>query len=93
MCELNKYIVEPMENTFIESYSFIQRFNRNNLQNVIQFFAYLLFTDSISWEVLSVIRFDDKDIDVPRLKFTKGLFEELIKYMGYDQLSLRVIDP
>lgn len=56
-CAINKIYVTPFEQIFQDSYHTIHRLDTNKLRNVSKFFAHLLFTDSISWEVLSCIKF------------------------------------
>jgi len=47
-----KYIV-PYQAMFAEQYETIHRLETNKLRNVAKFFAHLLHTDAISWEVCS----------------------------------------
>lgn len=51
---LDKKYVEPFQKMFVEQYEVIHRLETNKLRNVGKFFAHLLFTDAISWEVSAV---------------------------------------
>jgi pre-mRNA-splicing factor CWC22 len=50
-CMLDQKYVEPYQKIFVEQYEAIHRLESNKLRNVAKFFAHLLFTDAISWEV------------------------------------------
>lgn len=52
-----------------------------------KFFAHLLMTDSISWEVLSNIRLNEEDTTSSSRVFIKILFQELSEYMGLPKLN------
>lgn len=48
---IDKKYIEPFQNMFREQYETIHRLETNKLRNVAKFFAHLLHTDAISWEV------------------------------------------
>jgi len=56
--------IEPLEKIFIDSYAIVHRLETNKLRNVTSFFAHLLFTDSISWVVLSTIRLNEEETNL-----------------------------
>lgn len=89
-CELKPSLVKPLETIFVESYVNIHSFNIEKLQNIARFFAFLLYTDSISWNVLSVIHLNENETTHISRRFIQVLFEELNKYMEYDGLMTRV---
>lgn len=91
-CAINKMYVTPFEQIFRDSYHTIHRLDTNKLRNVSKFFAHLLFTDSISWEVLSCIKLTEEDTTSSNRIFIKILFQELSEYMGLSKLNLRVKD-
>jgi len=64
----------------------------NKLRNAAKFFAHLLFTDAISWEVLSVIHLNEEETTSSSRIFIKILFQELAEYMGLTKLNERVKD-
>ena len=55
-------------------------------------FAHLLFTDAISWEVMSHIRITEEDTTSSSRIFLKILFQELAEYLGLGKLNLRLKD-
>ncbi|XP_076182104.1 pre-mRNA-splicing factor nucampholin [Ptiloglossa arizonensis] len=91
-CAINKMYVTPFEQIFRDSYHTIHRLDTNKLRNVSKFFAHLLFTDSISWEVLSCIKLTEEDTTSSNRIFIKILFQELSEYMGLSKLNQRVKD-
>lgn len=92
-CQLNKIYVEPFEDIFKTAYDTIHRFETNKLRNVARFFAHLLYTDAISWMVLSHIKLNEEDTTSSSRIFIKILFQELCEYMGLLKLNERVKDP
>lgn len=91
-CAINKMYVTPFEQIFKDSYHTIHRLDTNKLRNVSKFFAHLLFTDSISWGVLSCIKLSEDDTTSSNRIFIKILFQELSEYMGLSKLNQRVKD-
>ncbi|CAK9801047.1 Pre-mRNA-splicing factor CWC22 homolog, partial [Anthophora plagiata] len=91
-CAINKMYVTPFEQIFRDSYHTIHRLDTNKLRNVSKFFAHLLFTDSISWEILSCIKLTEEDTTSSNRIFIKILFQELSEYMGLSKLNQRVKD-
>lgn len=91
-CAINKMYVTPFEQIFKDSYHTIHRLDTNKLRNVSKFFAHLLFTDSISWNVLSCIKLNEEDTTSSNRIFIKILFQELSEYMGLAKLNERVKD-
>ncbi|PSN47549.1 Pre-mRNA-splicing factor CWC22 [Blattella germanica] len=76
-----------------DTYDTIHRLDTNKLRNVAKFFAHLLFTDAISWEVLSFIHLNEEETTSSSRIFIKILFQELSEYMGLTKLNERVKDP
>ena len=91
-CKINKIYVPPFENMFKDSYDTVYRLKPNQLRNVAKFFAHLLFTDAISWEVLNCIRLNEEDTTSSGRIFIKIVFQELSEHMGLSKLNERVKD-
>ena len=77
---------------FKDSYDTIHRLDTNKLRNVGKFFAHLLMTDSISWEVLAHIKLNEEDTTSSSRVFIKILFQELSEYMGLPKLNAKLQD-
>lgn len=91
-CQISKIYVEPFQEIFCTSYDTIHRFETNKLRNVAKFFAHLLYTDAISWLVLSRIHLNEEETTSSSRIFIKILFQELCEYMGLPKLNERVKD-
>lgn len=85
--------IEPLEKIFIDSYATVHRLETNKLRNVARFFAHLLFTDSISWIVLSTMHLNEEETTSSSRIYIKILFQELAEHMGLNKLNTRVQDP
>ncbi|KAJ9599114.1 hypothetical protein L9F63_010382, partial [Diploptera punctata] len=92
-CQINKIFIPPFEQIFRDTYDTIHRLDTNKLRNVAKIFAHLLFTDAISWEVLSHIHLNEEETTSSSRIFIKILFQELSEYMGLTKLNERVKDP
>ncbi|KAL9923286.1 LOW QUALITY PROTEIN: pre-mRNA-splicing factor CWC22 homolog [Glossina fuscipes fuscipes] len=88
-CAINKIYIEPFEEIFKYTY---QTTHTNRLPNVSKFFAHLLFTDAIGWDVLECIKLNEEDTTSSSHKFIKILFQELVEYMGLSQLNRKLKD-
>jgi pre-mRNA-splicing factor CWC22 len=89
-CQINKIFIPPFQQIFKDTYDTIHRLDTNKLRNVAKFFAHLLFTDAISWEVLSFIHLNEEETTSSSRIFIKILFQELSEYMGPSKLNERV---
>uniref|UniRef100_A0A182PMB3 MI domain-containing protein n=1 Tax=Anopheles epiroticus TaxID=199890 RepID=A0A182PMB3_9DIPT len=92
-CMINKIYIAPFEQIFQDTYTTTHRLDTNRLRNVSKFFAHLLFTDSIGWDVLQCIRLNEEDTTSSSRIFIKILFQELAEYMGLFKLNTRLKDP
>lgn len=91
-CELNNDFVKHFEEIFVTCYNTVQRFDSTKLRNVAKFFAHLLFTDSISWTVLSCIIMSVDDTCSASRAYLKILLLELYEFMGIKKLNNRFQD-
>ncbi|XP_028156582.1 pre-mRNA-splicing factor CWC22 homolog [Ostrinia furnacalis] len=92
-CNINRIYIGPFEEIFKDSYGTAHRLDTNRLRNVSKFFAHLLFTDSISWEVLECVKLNEEDTTSSSRIYIKILFQELAEYMGLKKLNDRLKDP
>ncbi|BFZ15460.1 hypothetical protein BsWGS_18499 [Bradybaena similaris] len=91
-CQIDKKYIEPFQRIFMEQYDTIHRLETNKVRNVAKFFAHLLYTDAISWGVLSVVKLTEEDTSSASRIFLKILFQELSEYMGLLKLNERLKD-
>ncbi|KAL5238475.1 hypothetical protein ACI65C_005885 [Semiaphis heraclei] len=92
-CQINRFLIEPFEKLFVDTYAIVNSYDTIKLQNVAKYFAQLLYTDTISWMVLSTICLDEIQTTASTGNFVKHLFHELVKHMGEDNLNSYVKDP
>ncbi|GBP70957.1 Pre-mRNA-splicing factor CWC22 homolog [Eumeta japonica] len=92
-CNINRIYIGPFEEIFKDSYGTAHRLDTNRLRNVSKFFGHLLFTDSISWEVLECVKLNEEDTTSSSRIYIKILFQELAEYMGLKKLNDRLKDP
>ena len=92
-CSLNRAYAEPFCQIFTDSYHTIHRLDMNRLRNVAKFFAHLLYSNSIPWTILSIIRLNEEDTTSSSRIFIKILFQELTEFMGLVQLKEKIHDP
>ncbi|KAI8043434.1 hypothetical protein M5D96_004766 [Drosophila gunungcola] len=91
-CNINKIYIPPFEEIFKDTYQTTHRLDTNRLRNVSKFFAHLLFTDAISWDVLECIQLNEDDTTSSSRIFIKILFQELAEYMGLGKLNTKLKD-
>eukprot|EP00106_Octopus_bimaculoides_P013778 XP_014781220.1 PREDICTED: pre-mRNA-splicing factor CWC22 homolog [Octopus bimaculoides] len=92
-CMVDKKYVDPFQQIFKQQYETIHRLDPDKFRNVAKFFAHLLHTDAISWQVMSCIKLSKEDTSSASRIFLKILFQELSEYMGLPKLNYRFKDP
>ncbi|KAE9524213.1 hypothetical protein AGLY_015252 [Aphis glycines] len=92
-CQLNRFLIGPLEKLFVDTYNIVNSFDTIKLHNIAKYFAQLLYSDVISWKVLSAIQLDEVETTASTADFVKHLFLELYEHMGQKQLNERVEDP
>jgi len=91
-CQVNRNYVEPFMKIFGDTYGTVHRLETGKLRNVSKFFAHLLYTDAMGWEVLGVIKLNEDDTTSSSRIFIKILFQELAEFMGLGKLNDRCRD-
>ncbi|KAI5674086.1 hypothetical protein M9H77_14450 [Catharanthus roseus] len=92
-CNIKKVYQENFDKCFVQQYSMIHRLETNKLRNVAKFFAHLLGTDALPWQVLAYIRLTEEDTTSSSRIFIKILFQELSEHLGIRKLNERLNDP
>lgn len=92
-CMINKVYQENFDECFVKQYSMIHRLETNKLRNVAKFFAHLLGTDALPWNVLAYIRLTEEDTTSSSRIFIKILFQELSEHLGLRKLNEKLNDP
>lgn len=92
-CLLNQVYQTHFQDLFREYYGLIHRLETNKLRNVAKFFAHLLFTDSIGWEVLGCFKISLDETTSSSRIFIKIILQELAENLGIANLKERLNDP
>ncbi|CAF4163943.1 unnamed protein product [Rotaria socialis] len=85
-CLLKKEYVECFEKVFQDQYDIVYR-----LENV-KFFAHLLVTDAISWDILCCLVLTNEDTTSSSRVYMKNLFLESAESIGITQRNNRLTD-
>jgi pre-mRNA-splicing factor CWC22 len=81
------------EDCFVGNLQFCHRLETNKIRNIAKFFAHLLGTQAISWEVLTAVRITEADTTSATRIFYKCLFQELAENMGLQALVEHLAHP
>jgi pre-mRNA-splicing factor CWC22 len=92
-CLFNQIYQSTFQELFREYFAIIHRLETNKLRNVGKFFAHLLFTDSIGWEVLGCFKLSLEDTTSSSRIFIKIILQELAENLGIANLKERLNDP
>ncbi|KAF2346686.1 Initiation factor eIF-4 gamma MA3, partial [Trinorchestia longiramus] len=74
-CNINRVYRESFQEIFKNAYETCHRLDTDKLRNVARFFAHLLVTDAISWEVFSVVLLNEDNTTSSSRVFLKILFQ------------------
>lgn len=77
---------------FRSQYETCHRLETTKLRNVCKLFAHLLSTQSISWNVLDVIKLNEDETTSSSRIFIKLTFHELSEEIGLSDLNKRLND-
>ncbi|GAU31497.1 hypothetical protein TSUD_332720 [Trifolium subterraneum] len=92
LCMINKVYQENFEKCFAQQFAMVHKLETSK-RNVAEFFAHLLSTFALPWNVLSYIRLSEEDTTSSSRIFIKILFQELSKHLGIQVLNERLNDP
>ncbi|TPX63551.1 hypothetical protein SpCBS45565_g06521 [Spizellomyces sp. 'palustris'] len=92
-CRINKAWSDAFCQAFEETYKTIHRYETNRLRNIAKFFAHLLASDALTWEVFALIRLTEADTTSSSRIFIKILFQDLCEAFGLKKLYERLSEP
>ncbi|KAL2752492.1 hypothetical protein ACRALDRAFT_1011715, partial [Sodiomyces alcalophilus JCM 7366] len=90
--KLNRLWTNLFEDSFVDYYNKIHRYETNRLRNIAMFFASMLASDAIGWHVLSAIHLNEEETTSSSRIFIKILFQHLAEELGMPKLQLRMKD-
>jgi pre-mRNA-splicing factor CWC22 len=91
-CQLSQEWASSFAQAFEETFQTVHRFESNRLRNIAKFFAHVLASDALTWEVFGLIRLTEDDTTSSSRIFCKILFQELSASMGLKRLNERLHD-
>ncbi|KAJ3329804.1 pre-mRNA-splicing factor cwc22 [Blyttiomyces sp. JEL0837] len=91
-CRLSLAWADAFAQCFEDTYNTIHRYETNRLRNIAKYFAHLLASDALSWNVLALVRLTEQDTTSASRIFIKILFEELMSSLGLKKLRDRLFD-
>ncbi|KAJ3087647.1 pre-mRNA-splicing factor cwc22, partial [Phlyctochytrium bullatum] len=91
-CRLSLVWADTFATSFEETYKTIHRYETNRLRNVAKYFAHLLASDALTWNVFTLVRLTEQDTTSASRIFLKILFEELNLAWGLKRLHERFSD-
>lgn len=92
-CDLFPVYKEFFERQFGKVYQTVHQYETNKLRSLAKLFGHLLFTQSINWNVLSIIHLTQEATTSSSRIFIKILFQDLQEQMGLEKLNNRLQDP
>ncbi|KAJ4898310.1 MIF4G domain-containing protein / MA3 domain-containing protein [Raphanus sativus] len=93
-CLQSKTYKECFKDLFVQQYATVHRLETNNkLRSVAMFFAHILATDALPWNVLANIRLTEEDTTSSSRIFVKILFQQLSEQLGIRVLNEKLQDP
>lgn len=93
LCRLKPVYQERFQDSFQEQFVTVHRLETNKLRNIGKLFAHLLYTDAISWSIMSQIRITEETTTSSSRIFVKVIFQELSDQWGIRKLDLRLKEP
>merc|ERR1712232_862298 len=93
LLRLNPMYQEKFQEAFSVQFATVHRLETNKLRNIGKFFAHLLFTDAISWSIMSQMRITEETTTSSSRIFVKVIFQELSEQWGIKKLAERLREP
>ncbi|KAH6661919.1 pre-mRNA-splicing factor cwc22 [Plectosphaerella plurivora] len=90
--KLNRLWTGLFEDSFVDYYNKIHRYETNRLRNIAMFFASLLASNAIGWHVLEAIHLNEEETTSSSRIFIKILFQHLAEELGMPKLQARMKD-
>merc|ERR1712064_245317 len=93
LCQLKPEYQDSFIEAFQVQFATVHRLETNKLRNIAKFFAHLLYTDAISWSIMSPIRITEETSTSSSRIFVKVIFQELSEQWGIQKLAERLKEP
>ncbi|KAL1203264.1 hypothetical protein V5N11_005505 [Cardamine amara subsp. amara] len=90
LCKISKIHLDNFERCFVLQCTMIHHLETNKLRNRAKFFAHLLTTEALPWNLFCYITFSEENTTSSARIFIKFLFEALSEYLGITLLNERL---
>ncbi|KAJ3413652.1 pre-mRNA-splicing factor cwc22 [Chytridiales sp. JEL 0842] len=91
-CRINPIWANAYAKSFEDVYKTVHRYETNRLRNIAKFFAHLMASDALTWNVFALVSLTEQDTTSASRIFVKILFEELNGSLGLKTLKQRLSD-
>uniref|UniRef100_A0AAF5DF88 MI domain-containing protein n=1 Tax=Strongyloides stercoralis TaxID=6248 RepID=A0AAF5DF88_STRER len=92
-CNLKQEFQDCFEEIAKDAYTNVHRFPITQLRNVAFLVSHLLFTNSISWDVLSIVRLTENDTTPAGRIYLKFVFQTIVENMSAAKFYEKMKDP
>merc|ERR1712187_614924 len=93
LCRLKPEYQDRFQESFQVQFATVHRLETNKLRNIAKFFSHLLYTDAISWSIMTAVRITEETSTSSSRIFVKVIFQELSEHMGVKKLDTRLREP
>eukprot|EP00397_Hematodinium_sp_SG-2012_P007661 GEMP01007710.1.p1 GENE.GEMP01007710.1~~GEMP01007710.1.p1 ORF type:complete len:601 (+),score=121.05 GEMP01007710.1:81-1883(+) len=93
LCRIKPAYQEELCASFNQQLATVHRLETNKLRNIAKFFALLLSSDALSWELFSVLKMTEDTTTSSSRIFIKIMFQEMANDLGMRKLNDRLKDP
>ncbi|KDD72235.1 hypothetical protein H632_c3655p0, partial [Helicosporidium sp. ATCC 50920] len=92
-CKLRRAYCQGFAEAFVQQYALVHRLETGKLRNVARFFAHLLASDALPWEVFACVVLTEEATTSSSRIFVKILFQDLAEHLGLADLDARLAAP
>lgn len=91
-CLLNRRYVERFEEAFAEHYSTIHQFSSRKIRNMANFYAFLLCSDAMPWNIFGVVVLSEDETTSSSRIFLKHVVQEISRTLTLPVMKERLQD-
>jgi pre-mRNA-splicing factor CWC22 len=92
-CKMNRFWKSTFAEAFKTYYDTIHRYETNKIRNIAKFFAHILASDGLDWEVLDCVHLNEDETTASSRIFLKILFQDMVEETGIKTIVERFNDP
>lgn len=90
LIKINEKWEDVFMEVFAEIYSTSHMFELSRLRNIAKFFAHILSTNVLPWDVFAGVQVTETDTTSSSRIFLKVLFQEMLSTLGFNELKKRL---